>query len=125
MNQLEEQRYNQLSTEVQDDIKSIQQKIIQLKQDLIKAREVKQHRQEYDAMATVIQKHPDRESSISEIDSLKENFKKVNNRIEEITEKLERRRKQSSILMLAIHQMLHSIEEDSDNSNDSVVPMEM
>lgn len=124
MNQLEEQRYDQLSTQVQVDIKNIQQKIIELKQDLIKAREVKQHRQEYDAMASVIQKHPDRESSKSEIDSLKENFGKVNNRIEEVTEKLERRRKQSSILMLAIQQILHSLDEDTDNNTDAV-PMEM
>ena len=120
MNQLEEKRYERLGEHVQKEIVDAQKKILELKEDLIKAQEVRQHRQEYDAMATVIQKHPDRATSEADITLLQGNLKKVKDRIMELTEQLELRHKQSSVLVLAIQQLLDSL----DNNTDSEIPME-
>ena len=121
MNQLEEERYDSLATHVQEEIKGVQAEIIQLKEDLIQAREVRQHRQEYDAMATIIQKHPDRDTSENDIAALEERSKKVNGRITQVTEQLELRQKQSSVLVLAIQQLLETIDNDDNNTEE---PME-
>ena len=121
MNQSEEERYDRLGTKIQEEIKQVRQNIVQLKEDLIQAREVRQHRQEYDAMATIIQKHPDRASSEFDIKSLDESSKIVNNRIAELTNQLELREKQSSVLVLAIQQLMDTL--DNDDSNQEV-PME-
>ena len=121
MNQLEEERYDSLAKHVQEEIKGVQAEIIQLKEDLIQAREVRQHRQEYDAMATIIQKHPDRDTSENDIAALEERSKKVNGRITQVTEQLELRQKQSSVLVLAIQQLLETIDNDDNNTEE---PME-
>ncbi len=118
MNQLEEERYERLGTQVQKDIKQVHQSIIQLKEELIEARQVRQHRQEYDAMATIIQKHPDRSSLESDIKSLEDNSKNINDRIAELSKQLELRQKQSSVLVLAIQQLMETIDKDDG------VPME-
>ena len=121
MNQLEEERYDSLAKHVQEEIKEVQAEIIQLKEDLIQAREVRQHRQEYDAMATIIQKHPGRDTSENDIAALEERSKKVNGRITQVTEQLDLRQKQSSVLVLAIQQLLETIDNDENNTEE---PME-
>lgn len=53
MNDKELDRYKQLYSEIEAEITSTQERIIQLRKELKMAREVRQHRQQYDAMAKV------------------------------------------------------------------------
>ena len=53
MNEKELDRYRQLYSEIETEISSTQERIVQLRKELKTAREVRQHRQQYDAMAKV------------------------------------------------------------------------
>ena len=114
MNKQEEELYDGLATQVQDEIKQMKQKITESKEELIKACEVRQHRQQYDAMATIIQQHPDRAASIADIKSVEQNLERVNGQIIKLAEQLDSRRKQGSVLVLAIQQLLDTVNKDSE-----------
>ena len=53
MNKRELERYSRLYSEIETEITSTQDRIIQLRKELKIAKEVRQHRQQYDAMAKV------------------------------------------------------------------------
>lgn len=53
MNEREIERYTELYKEIETEISSTQEKIVQLRKELKIAKVVRQHRQQYDAMAKV------------------------------------------------------------------------
>ena len=124
MNHDEELRYESLVTQVKDEIEVIQLQIKALRDDLTNAREVRQHRQEYDAMATIIQKHPARELTKKNIESLQNKLQDLTRRLTELAEQLSLRRNQGHLLVLAIQQLMDNSDKQS-GDNDSSTPMDI
>lgn len=128
MNKDENSRYDQLVSSIDKDITDSKKLIESQRGELEKARLVRQHLQEYDAMATVIQRTPTRSESAIKIKQLERELEDLTNKQSQLTEQLSLRRKQGYLLSFAIHQLLDTLDRPStnnvNNNNDNSSPME-
>ena len=112
MNSKEEKQYNELVTSIEEQIKQTQESIERLREELVKARIIRQHSQEYDVMASVIQKSTARQDSYIKIEQLEKQLEELSNKHVKLVEQLSLRRKQGYLLMFALHQLLDTINDD-------------
>lgn len=70
------------------------------------------NRQEYDALAKVIQHHPDRHETLKELESLGKELEHLSHIKESVEDKLELRRKQFHVLLSTIHELQQTLEND-------------
>lgn len=114
MNSKEQQHYSKLYSDIDDSIKKAQEKIAECKQDLHQAKRVRRNRQEYDAMAKSVAQFPDRLESQRQLAVLNRDLEALRQSEESIDAKLDLRRKQFHVLVCAIHEMQHLLEEEED-----------
>jgi THO complex subunit 7 len=112
MNQREQQNYEHLNTEIEQMIKDATEKIAECKKELNEAKCIRRNRQEYDALAKVIQQHPDRQETLRQIEALDKELEVHRQTEKMLHEKLALRRKQFHVLVTAIHQLQSTLEED-------------
>ncbi|KAL5013483.1 hypothetical protein ScPMuIL_007753 [Solemya velum] len=112
MNLKEHKNYEQLTKQIEQQIKDAQEKISECKQELQQAKRIRKNRQEYDALAKVIQRHPDRQETTKQLDSLDKELSTLEDTKESLEHKLELRKKQFHVLIAAIHEMQRILEED-------------
>ncbi|XP_062057180.1 THO complex subunit 7 homolog isoform X3 [Lepus europaeus] len=67
---------------------------------------------EYDALAKVIQHHPDRHETLKELESLGKELEHLSHIKESVEDKLELRRKQFHVLLSTIHELQQTLEND-------------
>lgn len=121
MNDQEKVRYDQLVSSIDKEIADTQVLIETLRDKLITARLVRQHRQEYDAMASVIQISIARKDSTLKIEQLEKQLEDLSARQGHLKDQLSLRRKQGYLLSFAIHQLLDNL--DSTSTDDPHSPM--
>lgn len=147
MNKRELERYSRLYSEIETEITSTQDRITQLRKELKTAKEVRQHRQQYDAMAKVqmmhnawlssldllcpsqvILQHPGRHQSLDQIQQLEQQLEHLSSQHESLSHQLSLRRKQCHLLVFAIQQLTESLDQeqqtDEGSDGDRTTPME-
>jgi len=114
MNLAEQAHYETVHKEVEEGIVRAKTEIEETKEELAQAKLVRKNRMEYDALAKIIQSHPDRESSSQRLASVQEELAQLTQRETQLQENLETRKKQFHVLVSAIHQMQDLLAEDEE-----------
>jgi len=118
MNKKEEENYENLEKTIGAGIEDAKREIEETKKELEEAKQIRKNRLEYDQLGKVILEHPDRQSSLSRLQSQKEEMESLRAKEKEIEEKLAQRKKQFHLLISTIHQLQTLIsEEDGYNFN--------
>lgn len=87
-------------------------KIAECKKQILQAKRIRKNRQEYDALAKVIQHHPDRHETLKELEALGKELEHLSHIKESVEDKLELRRKQFHVLLSTIHELQQTLEND-------------
>lgn len=114
MNRVEAQNYEQLYDQIKNEIKKADEDITQTKEELVKARKIRRNRMEYDAMAKVINKNPDRATQGKKIEVIKDEIEKLKATEAALEDKLESRKKQFHVLVQSIHNLQALLDEDNE-----------
>ncbi|XP_056001384.1 THO complex subunit 7 homolog [Ostrea edulis] len=112
MNTREQDNYNKLSQEIEAKIQDATEKIAECKNELSQAKRIRKNRQEYDALARVIQQHPDRQETMKQLQGLDKDVSSLEEQKKSLEEKLDLRRKQFHVLIAAIHELENILDED-------------
>lgn len=112
MNLLEQENYERLNKQIELRIEEAEQKIMESKEELKLAKQIRKHRQEYDALAKVIQQQPDRQETTRKLQNIDEEIKQLEETKKTLEQKLDLRRKQFHVLISAIHELQSMLEED-------------
>jgi len=116
MNNVEAQNYEQLYDQIKDEIRKAEEDIRKTKEELVQARKVRRNRMEYDAMAKVINKNPDRFTQGSKIEDIKLEIEHLKLTEATLEDKLESRRKQFHVLVQSIHNLQSLLDADNEIS---------
>merc|ERR1712166_945003 len=109
MNRTEAKNYEKLYEKIKLEISQAEEEIRQTKADLVEARKVRRNRMEYDALAKVISKNPDRSTQGRKIEDVKAE-------LDALKTKLESRKKQFHVLVQSIYNLQALLDEDNDIS---------
>ncbi|XP_062514806.1 THO complex subunit 7 homolog [Corticium candelabrum] len=112
MNQRETHRYEQMHSDIERSIQEAQIKIKASQKELRDAKNIRKHRQEYDALASIIQQHPDRQESAKQMVALETELSELKEQQEMLQTKLETRRKQFHVLVHSIHELQKLLEDE-------------
>merc|ERR1712192_264108 len=119
MNNAEQKQYGKVPgvhSKVEEGIIKAKAEIEETKQELVEAKLVRKNRMEYDALAKVIQSHPDRDSSTTRLETVREELGQLEEREKQLQEKLETRKKQFHLLVSSIDQMQDLLAEDEEEN---------
>ncbi|XP_070558274.1 THO complex subunit 7 homolog [Ptychodera flava] len=119
MNQREMTKYEQIYKDIEKSISDAHEKIASSKTELQEAKRIRKNRQEYDALAKVIQKHPDRQGTLKKLEELDRELNSLTDQKEALENKLEMRRKQFHVLITSIHELQRILDEDEKEELDS------
>ncbi|XP_077983819.1 THO complex subunit 7 homolog [Glandiceps talaboti] len=119
MNLKEMTKYEQIYKDIEKAITEAHDKIAASKVELQEAKRIRKNRQEYDALAKVIQKHPDRQDTLKKLEELDRELNSLTGQKEALENKLEIRRKQFHVLISSIHELQRILEEDEKEELDN------
>ncbi|KAJ8302366.1 hypothetical protein KUTeg_021353 [Tegillarca granosa] len=125
MNLKEQENYDKLSKQIAEKIKGATEKIAECKNELQQAKRIRKNRQEYDALAKVIQQHPDRQETMRQLQALDKEVSSLEESKESLEQKLDLRRKQFHVLIAAIHELEKILEEDDRDKDDLIDDVRM
>ncbi|XP_006001172.1 THO complex subunit 7 homolog [Latimeria chalumnae] len=112
MNLREMENYEKIYKEIESSITAAHEKIAECKKQILQAKRIRKNRQEYDALAKVIQQHPDRHETLKQLVSLGKELQHLSHIKENVEDKLELRRKQFHVLLCTIHELQQTLEND-------------
>ena len=112
MTEREQERYEQLASDIRHELLTTRNEIVELREELKRGQQIRQHRQECDAMARVIQQHPERHVTMERISQLEHMLTELTEQHRHVAEHLEARRKQGHLLVVAIHQLMGVFQDD-------------
>lgn len=101
----EMKNYENLYNKIETQIAEVRQKIEKSKIELVNAKRIRKNKCEYDALASVINKHADRKESMERLCKLESEINELQNLKQEMERKIEKRRKQFQVLIGAAHQL--------------------
>ncbi|KAB0396017.1 hypothetical protein E2I00_009536, partial [Balaenoptera physalus] len=110
MNLREMENYEKIYKEIECSIAGAHEKIAECKKQILQAKRIRKNRQEYDALAKVIQRHPDRHETLKELEALGKELEHLSHIKESVEDKLELRRKQFHVLLSTIHELQQTLE---------------
>ncbi|XP_047146603.1 THO complex subunit 7 homolog isoform X1 [Hydra vulgaris] len=122
MNIKERQHYESLYEHVEKQIEEAKDEIKFCKEELKRAKVIRKNKQEYDALAKIIEKHPDRKQIGCENAKLEEDIYKLKESKSLLIEKLEMRQKQFLVLIYSIQLLQEVLQEDHDVTNENKPP---
>ncbi|XP_064383271.1 THO complex subunit 7 homolog [Halichondria panicea] len=112
MNRKEMDRYERVYSEIESNIEAAQQQISDYKVELQQAQIIRNHRQEYNALAKVIQKYPPRQISKDKISDLEQSLSDLVVKKEQLSNVLDLRKKQFHLLVQCVHQLQDELQSD-------------
>ncbi|XP_077581680.1 THO complex subunit 7 homolog [Stigmatopora nigra] len=112
MNLREMENYGKIYTNIEQNITSAHQKITECKKEILRAKRVRKNRQEYDALAKVIQHHPNRHETLKQLEALDKELQQLSTIKENVDAKLELRKKQFHVLLSTIQELQQTLEND-------------
>ncbi|NXH13617.1 THOC7 protein, partial [Bucco capensis] len=96
----------------ENSIAAAHERISECKKQILQAKRIRKNRQEYDALAKVIQHHPDRHETLKQLEALGKELQQLSRIKENVEDKLELRRKQFHVLLSTIHELQQTLEND-------------
>lgn len=130
MNVKEMERYGHLSKDFEAQITGAERKIERSKEELAEARQIRRHRQEYDAIAHVIKEKPERRETLKKIADLKAKLGESRALKSELSAKIDLRKKQFHVVMVSLDELSRLIaaeetkEKSAPSGTASVAPSE-
>ncbi|XP_041130856.1 THO complex subunit 7 homolog [Polyodon spathula] len=112
MNLKEMENYEEIYTEIGQNLTAAHEKIAECKKEILQAKRIRKNRQEYDALAKVIQQHPDRHDTLKQLESLDKELQHLSQIKENVEDKLELRKKQFHVLLSTIQELQQTLEND-------------
>uniref|UniRef100_G1SWM0 Uncharacterized protein n=1 Tax=Oryctolagus cuniculus TaxID=9986 RepID=G1SWM0_RABIT len=112
MNLKEMENYEKIYKEIECNIAGAHEKIAECKKQILQAKQIRKNRQEYDALAKVIEQHPDRHETLKKLESLGKELERLSHIKESVEDKLELRRKQFHALLSNIQELQQTLEND-------------
>ncbi|XP_061900492.1 THO complex subunit 7 homolog [Entelurus aequoreus] len=112
MNLKEMENYETIYSNIEENITSAHEKIAECKKEIQRAKRVRKNRQEYDALAKVIEHHPDRHETLKQLEALDKELQRLSNTKENVDAKLELRKKQFHVLLSTIQELQQTLETD-------------
>ncbi|XP_023791440.1 THO complex subunit 7 homolog [Cyanistes caeruleus] len=112
MNLREMENYEKIYKDIENSIAAAHEKISECKKQILQAKRIRKNRQEYDALAKVIQHHPDRHETLKQLEALGKELQNLSHIKENVEDKLELRRKQFHVLLSTIHELQQTLEND-------------
>lgn len=109
----EQNRYDSLHQEIGESIAAAQIEIEECKAELVKAKQIRKNKQEYDVWAKKVMEHPNREQTTSELKGEHEKLKEMEQTQLDLELKLEHRKKQFAVLLTAIQDLQTELEDES------------
>lgn len=106
--------YQKISQSINQSIETTKEEIEGSKKELIIAKEIRRNRMEYDQLAKVIKKQPDRKETQKQIESLERDLAELREKKLKLQRKFHKRQKDFSVLMYAIRELECQLTEDSD-----------
>ncbi|KAM3914567.1 THO complex subunit 7 [Leptodactylus fuscus] len=119
MNLREMENYEKIYSDIESSIAAAHEKIAECKKQILQAKRIRKNRQEYDALAKVIQQHPDRHETLRQLEALDKELKQLSHTKENVEDKLELRRKQFHVLLSTIHELQQTLENDEKLAEES------
>lgn len=121
MNLREMENYEETYANIERSIAAAHEKIAECKKEIQRAKRIRKNHQEYDAMARVIQQHPDRQQTVQQLQALDEELQQLSDTNESVDAKLELRKKQFHVLLSTIQELQQTLEDDdkSDSGDDN------
>ncbi|KAJ1110176.1 hypothetical protein NDU88_007531 [Pleurodeles waltl] len=119
MNLREMENYEKIYTDIENSIAAAHEKIAECKKQILQAKRIRKNRQEYDALAKVIQNHPDRHETLKQLDALGKELQHLSHIKDSVEDKLELRRKQFHVLLSTIHELQQTLESDEKCAEES------
>ncbi|XP_075550868.1 THO complex subunit 7 isoform X3 [Dermacentor variabilis] len=116
MNDAEMKNYEQLYSEIEVGIENAQKNIVENKLELQKAKSIRKNKQEYDALAKVIAKQPDRRGMLSQLECLEKEIRSLQQSQQALDSRLEHRRRQFHVLLTSVCE-LGRILKDEENGD--------
>lgn len=116
MNVQQNSHYQKLYKYVSDKSDAVRAEIEQTKQELDAAKQVRRNRQEYDALAQLIQKHPDREKTQAELEALRQQLESLKNQEQSLDNKMHQRRVQFHAFLSCVHQLQELLDEEAEEA---------
>uniref|UniRef100_A0A670JA26 Uncharacterized protein n=1 Tax=Podarcis muralis TaxID=64176 RepID=A0A670JA26_PODMU len=110
MNLREMENYEKIYKDIENNIAAAHEKIAECKKQILQAKRIRKNRQEYDALAKVIQHHPDRHETLKQLEALGKELQHLSHIKENVEDKLELRRKQFHVLLSTIHELQQTLE---------------
>ncbi|CAL8380906.1 unnamed protein product [Boreogadus saida] len=127
MNIREMENYEKIYSNIEENITSAHEKISECKKEIQRAKRIRKNRQEYDALAKVIQQHPDRHETLKQLEALDKELQQLSDIKENVDAKLELRKKQFHVLLSTIQELQQTLDNDDKletDGNNQESPME-
>ena len=122
MNETELENYETLYKQIDTGTEAVKAEIVKAKEELSAAKQVRQNRMEYDALARVIGQQPDRQQTEARLAQLRAQLQALQNTQGDLEAKLEMRRKQFHVLVTSIHQLQRLLDDDqAEGGGDSLM----
>ncbi|KAM4722526.1 THO complex subunit 7 [Rhinophrynus dorsalis] len=119
MNLREMENYEKIYADIESSIAGAHEKIAECKKQILQAKRIRKNRQEYDALAKVIQHHPTRQETLKQLEDLGKELQQLSHTKENVEDKLELRRKQFHVLLSTIHELQQTLENDDKHAEES------
>ncbi|KAL2091410.1 hypothetical protein ACEWY4_013673 [Coilia grayii] len=118
MNLKEMENYEKIYKDIEQNISTAHDKIAECKKEIQRAKRIRKNRQEYDALAKVIQQHPDRHETMKQLEALDKELQQLSRIKDNVEDKLELRKKQFHVLLSTIQELQQTLEIDEKSETD-------
>ncbi|KAF2365795.1 THO complex subunit 7/Mft1 [Trinorchestia longiramus] len=114
MNALQLEHYDELRQTTSTAVEDAEVALCSAKEELMHAKEVRNHGLQYHALAKLIQEHPPRTPTADRLTKLGTSLAKLKSQRDQLDEKLLLRKKQLHVLFTALHQLQSALDSEED-----------
>merc|ERR1711868_137509 len=119
------EKYEETEKLIEAEMENAAETIAKATNELAEAKKYKANQQEYDALAQIILKHPDRDSSEKQIQQIDSEIQSLNKENDALNEKLLGRRRELHVLLQSIHGLEAKLKRDENVANVQADTMEI
>jgi len=112
LNEKEHQVYEDIMKELEANIESTKGKILQVKEDLIRAKSIRKNRLDYEGIVDKMEEFPSRKESLERIEKVKNESKMLSEKKVELRHRLEQRKQEIQSLVTSAQNLFSSLNAD-------------
>jgi len=112
MNEQEAKNYAKLHQEIEGEITAGKERIEKYQQQLSRAKQIKSHKQQYDAIAQIIKQYPSKDETTSSISRTEKEIEELKRKKIYFEEEVQKRKRQFEVLVYSIQQLQCELSQD-------------